>query len=147
MFELNILRRRRQRLHICNRSAGRDWCTAVNSIQTWLGQIEGWMLPLFEQRGGGKAKGGIDRISAPPLTTGLVGVGYLQGSGAGGPEQMMFRMWRLLPVRCLLSLTIKMWSATALTGLNSIALSRGLFFCRPLLPHPASDLIKDGSED
>lgn len=64
MFELNILRRRRQRLHICNRSAGRDWRTAVNSIQTWLGQIEGWMLPLFEQRGGGKAKGGIDRLSA-----------------------------------------------------------------------------------
>lgn len=136
MFELNILRGRRQRLHICNRSAGRDWRTAVNSIQTWLGQIEGWMLPLFE-RGGGKAKGGIEGISAPlwadhrawgggglDTPKALVPVGQ-----SLEPEQMMFRIWRLLRVCCLLSLTIKMESAAVLTGLNSIASSRCIFSC------------------
>lgn len=67
MYELNMPRRHRWRLHICNWSARKDWHTTVNSIQTWLPQIEKWMLPLFEEEGGGKAKRGIDRegISAP----------------------------------------------------------------------------------
>lgn len=63
MYELNMPRRHHWRLHICNRSARKDWHTAVNSILTWLGQIEEWMLPLFELGGGGKAKRGIDRVS------------------------------------------------------------------------------------
>lgn len=37
MYELNMPRRHRWRLHICNRSSRKDWHTAVNSIQTWLG--------------------------------------------------------------------------------------------------------------
>ena len=51
MYELNMPRRHHWRLHICNRSARKDWHTAVNSIQTWLGQIEEWMLTLWATRG------------------------------------------------------------------------------------------------
>lgn len=163
MFELNILRRRRQRLRICNRSAGRDRRTAVNSIQTWLGQIEGWMLPLFEQQGGGKAKGGIDRISVPPPKAdhraGGWG-GYLQGSSAGGPA-LVTRTDDVENVKispCALS-AFAHHKKVINFSLNGFKFYRfitpHLFFlraarriCRPLLlPHPASDLIKDGSED
>lgn len=69
MYELNMPRRHHWRLHICNRSARKDWHTAVNSIQTWLGQIEEWMLPLFEQRGGGKALTGYQCSPSRPRSS------------------------------------------------------------------------------
>lgn len=56
MYELNMPRRHQRRLHICNWSARKDWHTAVNSIQTWLGQIEEWMLLLFELKGEGRQR-------------------------------------------------------------------------------------------
>lgn len=66
MYGLKMPRRVHWKLHICNRSARKDWHTTADSIQTWLDQIEGWMLLLFERAGGGKAKRGIDRVSALP---------------------------------------------------------------------------------
>ena len=56
MYELNMPRRHRWRLHICNRSSRKDWHTAVNSIQTWLGPNWRMNAPsLWAGSGGGGA--------------------------------------------------------------------------------------------
>lgn len=67
MFELNMPRRHQKRLHICNRSAGKDWHMAVNSMQTWLGaKVKDECSLSLSKMGGGMAKKGIDRgICAP----------------------------------------------------------------------------------